>query len=144
MNDVAADLAVDGIVSFFKKDSDDMPLYTKVFLGVAAVAVIAYLSYSSYKKNKELSKAKHERDVLEEELKHKELEVKLVSISDEIEKKLEEIETLNEQKDRLDEKILKIEEEHGYERARIGAIKNWKDMDSYLASLRTDVTDSQS
>ena len=136
MNETAAKLAVDGLVSFFKKEGG-LPLYTKILLGIAAFAAVAYLSYAAYRKNKALAKASHERDLAIEKLNQKKLEWELAPVDEEISKKLEELSRLKEEAARLDEIYLELKEKHEYERYRIGAIKNWEDMDRYLASLGT-------
>ncbi len=137
MNDTVTKLLADTAVSFFKKD-EGMSTPVKILMGVAAFVVVAYLSYKAYKRAKILAKAKHERDLAKEALRQKELEWELAPINEDIEKKLEEIGRVKENIAEIDEDIEYLEEVYNYEEAKIGAIKNWDDMDSYLDKLRTD------
>ena len=142
MNDTVTKLLADTAVSFFKKD-DGMSKPVKIMMGVAAFVVVAYLSYKAYKRAKVLAKAKHDRDMAKEALKQKELEWELAPINEEIEEKLRAVTELKEKVKDLDAEHARLEEVYDYEEAKIGAIKNWDDMDSYLDKLRTDGFNSQ-
>lgn len=137
MGSVVERLLQDKAVTWFKSKGSggNSSWVIKALMTIAMLSFLAYSSYTAYKRNKELARLKHARDVAYQEATRAEKSWEIGVVDAKIEEKLRILEEAKVKSAMFFKHVADLEAEHTYERFKIESIKNWDDMDAYLSGI---------
>ena len=125
------DKAADAIL---KKGEKKNAFPTVAIVTVVALLVIAFFYFRAWRYGKKLAKLLHERDVAEQEKEREKVIVVIDENSRQAEEKMKRVAELDKNLEDLESKIDELEKNRTMTNEKIADLKNWDDIDRYLAS----------